>query len=372
MAAALASVGLLSKYICGVPQETEICKLIGAEKIKRLLFALPVRRALTYTLPPSPRLEAIHRLSWYFDGVIARNVSTIKPDAVVAYENCALRTFQAAKRQGIPCILDVPSVHHAMQARSGVQVLRSSFQSEVNARKDQEIALADLILVCSSLAQESFVEAGVDVKRIAVLPLGVNLDQFYSADCSPLRKEHTAKFIFVGHITAQKGADALLRACEKLREKKLPFELTLVGSYAGRSDLVEKFKPFGKIMGQVPHAKLGDIYRSMNCFVLPSRYDSFGLVVAEAMACGLPAIVSDSVGARDLIQNGRNGWVIPSNDSDALYEVMAECAQAPEKLRPMGCAARKVAEQIGWPVYRAQAAEIVDNFLNTCWESTAN
>jgi len=362
MAAALASAGLLCKYICGAPQDAQMRGLIGAANIKRLFSELPLRRALTYMLPPTARLEAIHRLARYYDAIIARDMRTIRPDAVVAYENCALRTFQAAKRLGIPCILDVPGVHHQMQARSGVATLRPTFQHEVNLRKDHEIALADLILVCSSLARDSFVEAGVDASRIAVLPLGVNLGQFYPENCLKVREDDVAKFIFVGHITPQKGADLLLRACQQLRMEGLPFELTLVGS--GQSDLIKKFRAFGRSAGRVSHAKLGDIYRRANCFVLPSRFDSFGLVVAEAMACGLPAIVSDSVGARDLIQNDRNGWIVPSNNPDALYQVMAACARNPDKLRGLGHAARQIAEQIGWPAYRAHAVEIVRGFLN--------
>jgi glycosyltransferase involved in cell wall biosynthesis len=243
--------------------------------------------------------------------------------------------------------------------------MRPTFQREVDRRKDCEIALADLILVCSSLARDSFVEAGVDVSRIVVLPLGVDLERFYPLDSSKIDKNRIAKFIFVGHISAQKGADLLLRACRRLTQEKLPFELTLVGSTAPEPDLVEQFKPFGRILGQVPHVELGDIYRNNNCFVLPSRFDSFGLVVAEAMACGLAAVVSNSVGARDLVESGRNGWIIPSNDSDALYQIMAECARNPKKLHEMGQAARKTAEQIGWQVYRAHAAEIVGGFLNT-------
>jgi glycosyltransferase involved in cell wall biosynthesis len=372
MAAALASVGLLGKYICGAPQNPKMRDQIGPEKIKRLLLWLPLRRAATYMLPRSVRLEAIHRLARYFDPIIARNILSIRPDAVVAYENCALKVFEAAKRLGIPCILDVPSVHHQMQARAGVSVLRPAFQREVNLRKDREIALADLILVCSSLARDSFIEAGVDGRRIAVLPLGVDLERFYPANHSMPSANCIAKFVFVGHISAQKGADVLLRACQRLRQEGLPFELTLVGSNAPQPDLVEQFKPFGRILGQIPHEKLADVYRSNNCLVLPSRFDSFGLVVAEAMACGLAAIVSNDVGARDLIQNGRNGWVISTNDSDALFRIMAECARNPEKLHAMGRAARKAAEEIGWPVYRAHAAAIVCDFLSTYREKVAN
>jgi len=243
--------------------------------------------------------------------------------------------------------------------------MRPKFQNDVDLRKDREIALADLILVCSSLARDSFVEAGVDANRIAILPLGVNLDRFHpdrvSEDCAP---SSTVRFVFAGHVTAQKGVDILVEACRELARNQIPFELVVAGSYADcERHLIEELRRYGELIGRVPNGELGDVYRRASCLVLPSRFDSFGQVVVEAMACGLPVIVSENVGARDLVESGTNGWVIPPNDAGALYRVMAECAGDPQKLRTMGKAARKTAERTGWSVYRDRAAQTIREFL---------
>ena len=365
LAAALASAGLLYRYICGVKQDPESRKLIGSDNIMRSAFWLTSRRVISRVVPSEFRLEAAHRLLRHFDRHVARKLKSIRPQAIVAYENCALATFETAKRLGMLCILDVPSVHHQMQARVGLPAMRPKFQKDVDLRKDREIALADLILVCSSLARDSFTEAGIEADRIAVLPLGVNLDRFHPQhDDESSLQPAVARFVFAGHVTAQKGADALAAACRELARNKIKFELVVAGSYADcEGHLLDELRRYGEVIGRVPNSELGDIYRRASCLVLPSRFDSFGQVVVEAMACGLPVIVSANVGARDLVESGKNGWVIPSNDASALYRIMAECARDPQKLGVMGKAARETAEQIGWSVYRERAADTMRGFL---------
>jgi len=365
LAAALASAGLLCGYVCGTKQDPELRDLIGEHRISRSLLWLPARRIVSYLAPPTVRAEAVHRMARYFDRQIARKLKLIRPDAVVGYENCAIETFEAAKQLGVASILDVPSVHHQMQARAGQSRMRPKFQHEVDVRKDREIALADLILVCSSLARDSFTEAGIASNRIAILPLGVNLQRFCSGSIPNIaRRSDVTTFLFVGHVNAQKGADLLLHACRQLSKSHVPFELVVVGSHSNSdASLMAQLRQYGDVLGRVPNSEMSDIYRNASCLVLPSRFDSFGQVVAEAMACGVPVIVSDNVGAKDLVDNGKNGWVIPSNDAYALYHNMAEAAQHPEKLVGMGKAARKTAEQIGWSVYRERAARTLRDFL---------
>lgn len=85
--------------------------------------------------------------------------------------------------------------------------------------------------------------------------------------------------------------------------------------------------------------------------VLPSRNDSYGMVVAEALATGLPAVVSTMVGAKDLIEEGVNGWVVPVEDVEALAARLLECSRQPALLSNLGTAARRSAESATWDGY---------------------
>jgi hypothetical protein len=95
-----------------------------------------------------------------FDRSVAPAVAPARPDAVIGYENGALAIFQAARKAGIPAILDAASVHHDLQQEAGIVDAGTDFRELVDRRKDAEIALADHILTCSTLARDSYIAAG--------------------------------------------------------------------------------------------------------------------------------------------------------------------------------------------------------------------
>ena len=114
----------------------------------------------------------------------------------------------------------------------------------------------------------------------------------------------------------------------------------------------------------VAQSELQDIYRGADCFVLASRHDSFGMVVVEAMACGLPAIVSEMVGAREVIEEGKSGWVVPLSNAPALAERMAWCVENRAALAAMRPAARTAAEGYGWDRYGERLAAVMTGILS--------
>ena len=167
--------------------------------------------------------------------------------------------------------------------------------------------------------------------------------------------------MFAGAISYRKGVDVLLEAFGRV-EQLMPGAATLLlvgprGDADARlhhvkSGLVETLPP-------VPQAELRHIYCRADCLVLPSRHDSFGMVVAEAMACGLPAIVSGMVGARDMIEDGANGWVLPLGDAAALAERMTWCVQNRDAVAAMRPKARAAAERQSWEAYRLRLANLL-------------
>ena len=115
-----------------------------------------------------------------------------------------------------------------------------------------------------------------------------------------------------GLATAKKGFDLILDSLDILVSEGLPVELLVAGRVdqtllSGRTALRSKIREYG----MVSQSELASILPRARCLLLPSLFDSFGMVVVEAMACGLPVIVSDMVGAGQLIEEGRNGFVVP-------------------------------------------------------------
>jgi glycosyltransferase involved in cell wall biosynthesis len=98
-------------------------------------------------------------------------------------------------------------------------------------------------------------------------------------------------------------------------------------------------------------------------FVFPSLVEGFGLVLLEAMACGIPIITTPNTGGPDIIIDGIEGFIIPIRDVEALKVKIAWCYSHPQELAKMGIAARKKAEQLTWERYRQKLAMIIKEKL---------
>ncbi len=170
------------------------------------------------------------------------------------------------------------------------------------------------------------------------------------ADASPLVPDLvTTKpfFIYAGEFRTVKAMDILIRALSRLHLSATdrPWTMYLAGTPypswrppPGWAELVG----LGRIrrLGSLGTSELTAVYKSAVCLVLPSRYEPYGMAVLETMSTGTPAIVSDRVGARDLITDGVSGFVVPYGDVAALSAAMATALDDPKAIAEMGAAAR--------------------------------
>ena len=141
-------------------------------------------------------------------------------------------------------------------------------------------------------------------------------------------KKDVFTFVFVGRIVRDKGINELCQAMDKL-SKSVQARLLLVGKYEDSLDpisdeargIIEK-NPAIESVGPKYGEELLSYYAASDCFVFPSYREGFPNTVIEAGAMGLPSIVTDINGSREIIHQGENGVIIPSKDADALYEAM--------------------------------------------------
>ncbi len=242
--------------------------------------------------------------------------------------------------------------------------ISETFSRRVAARKDEELKLADLILTCSSFAANSFISRGVPKEKVRVVPLGCDVEQFGKTDRIEVDAKSPIRFLFVGRLKSLKGADLLAAAAQRLKDQNLPFTLTIAAPLDGADPLIlEALRPVARMVGRVPHEQLGDHYSSADCVITPSRFDSFNMVVAEALSSGAPVIVTDHVGAMDMVENDHNGWIVSAGELEPLFERMAWCARNPEAVRLMSGEARETATRWPWSRYRAELARTLDEFM---------
>jgi glycosyltransferase involved in cell wall biosynthesis len=302
-----------------------------------------------------------------FDRWVARGLSGSGADAVIACEISALATFREARRRGIATLLDAPSIHHAAQDRLHGTTDPPRLHRRIVAIKDAEIALADQILTVSELARQTYVEAGVPPEKVHAVPLGADLELFSPGG------ERTGgagfTFLFSGATIHRKGFDLLLAAFDRVRAGNPVARLRLVGPRGDSAHLLDRRGLDGRgsdgidVLGPVPQPELAAELRRADLLVLPSRNDSYGMVVAEALASGLPVLVTEMVGAKDLVTEGRTGWIVPVDDAGGLTGRMGWCAGHPDEVRGMRADCRRAAESATWPAYHRRFVDLLEEIL---------
>lgn len=361
---------MLNKYYSGVPIMSENERLpwwlprTYKEKIKPVNIPKEARchplvfqaliKANRFLPPGISRSDYTHRIFHLFDAWAAKQVLKIKPRIVVGYENSSSQTFLAAKSIGSYCVLDVSSLHHRSIARF-LDIPQTDYLAEIIKRKQAEVETSDLIITCSPWARDSFIENGIPEGKVRSILLGSELPEGIPA----WRKgKGPVRFIFAGGIRHLKSIDIILDAFRRLYDEGFRYSLMFVGG-GGDSDLLDRIDktPLATRHRSVPQPELYSRYANSDCLLLPSRFDSFGMVVAEAMACGTPAIVSTHTGSKSIIERfPGSGWIVePAVDS--LYRQLRELLLDPEILYCARARALEASRCFTWQAYRARVRE---------------
>ena len=214
-------------------------------------------------------------------------------------------------------------------------------------------SLVDGMVVSSSGGVEYIKSLGFPGERVVLAPTAVDnnwwTEQAAKADRNAARAawkipaEGTVA-LFCGKLQRWKGPMDLLEAFARA-DISNSF-LVFAGDGPERSNLERRATQLGfadriRFLGFLNQSQLPSAYRAADMFVLPSLFEPFGLVVNEAMLCGLPVAVSDRVGARfDLVRPDENGYVFPAGDVGALAAILRQILQDPDKRARMGAAAR--------------------------------
>jgi glycosyltransferase involved in cell wall biosynthesis len=208
-----------------------------------------------------------------------------------------------------------------------------------------EYKLADYVVVPSGYARTTFLREGFEANRIFVVPYGTDIHQ-----PPPRRVDDPYRILFVGRVTPRKGFTYLLEAFQALNGVQC--ELTVVGDCDDNlRHLVKNMPPRAKYLGNLARVDLADEYRRASVFVLPSLADAQPLVVLEAMAHGLPVIVTDHCGSTDFVRDGQEGFVVGVRDVAALVDRLQLLADDPSLRRRMGLIAGARAKTLTWQHY---------------------
>ncbi len=223
----------------------------------------------------------------------------------------------------------------------------------------EEIPKCDYLVAGSRAVRDSYVARGYPSDRIRAISYGVDATRF-----TPLSEAEKAacadgkfRVICVAQITPRKGIHYLLEAWARLGLPANESELLLVGPVAESLEpVMRRYAGSYTHLPHVPHERLRFYYGKSSVFVLPSVEDGFGLVTAEAMACGLPVVVSDAAGSADLVEHGVSGFVVPSRSAEAIMEALDTLYRDPERRVAMGRRSLALCGAHDWSAFASQLA----------------
>ncbi|MEQ1862189.1 MAG: glycosyltransferase family 4 protein, partial [Chthoniobacteraceae bacterium] len=304
------------------------------------------------------------------DRAAVRELSARPLEIFHGWSGESVRSLRECRRRGVRSVIEIPTWHRnkgkakpdrltkTERERAALRGWAGWKASHIITRQQmlEEYELADLILVLSEKAEETFLAARIAKEKLFRHQRGVDVERFTPAPAPP------AKFtaVFVGALIQRKGVDHLIRVWNRLALKDA--ELVLVGTVHSPIDgvLHEWGGSNVRVTGFLP--KVEDAYRSATVHVFPSECEGSAKSTYEAAACGLAQITTRESG--DVVQDGVNGLIIPPNDPDALAEAILRLYKDRDLCARFGAAGRqRVVENFTWSHFRARLMEAYSRVL---------
>jgi glycosyltransferase involved in cell wall biosynthesis len=291
---------------------------------------------------------------------------------IYAYEDGALNSFSEAKRQGLLCFYDLPIGYWKAAQRllepeikrwpEWVSTLTGFSDSKDKlSDKNAELEMADCIFVASTFTANTLKDYPGKLPEIKIIPYGF-------PEVGPAREytfhkeQRKLKLLFVGGLSQRKGIADLFAVVDELRDK---VELTVVGNKSVNDcPALDAALAKNHFIPGLPHAEVLELMRGYDVFVFPSLFEGFGLVITEAMSQGTPVLTTERTAGPDLIEHGKNGWLVKAGSTKNLKDAIVHLLDHPEEIAEAGRLARETAKARPWALYGKELSEAVGSIIN--------
>lgn len=309
---------------------------------------------------------------------VAKIAIKMNVDAVIMYDTTCNECFKYLKNKA-PHIKRIQDVSIANRLFMKDNYIKDIVKTKTNGLKKEqihlwdeknifrykeEIELSQYFIVASEMSKRSIIYTTKQNKNIYVIPYGVT-NKFFKSSVST--KIHTSplKLIYVGLICYRKGLHHLLPLVSHFFKDTV--ELTLVGYYHPNNSLYKTYKDYPniKFTGQINHKELYKYYQEADVFVFPTLGEGYGLVILEALSCGIPCIVSNLAGGDDAIENGKNGFVFEGGNDSDLIDKIQWFIDHPNQLKEMSNYCKNVAKQYTWERYGQKLCDTVKDIIRS-------
>ena len=265
----------------------------------------------------------------------------------------------------------------------------SEKEGEYRIEGEQQVLQAADQIIAATQAEQAQLEFlyHAPSAKLTIVPPGVDTHHFYPIPLDEARSVigipcENRMLLFVGRIEPLKGVDSLIRALAILRNNgalnKHPHCLAIIGGDPDASDenLTDEMARLQALchelnlddlvvfLGKRAQDTLPYYYSSADALIMPSHYESFGMVALEAMACGTPVIASQVGGLAFLVKDGVTGYVVPDEDIETLSQRLSVLISQPEIRRQMGEQAAAEAENYAWEKITGRILEVYEKVLS--------
>ncbi len=308
--------------------------------------------------------NCVFRRDAFFDNWVARRWVR-DCDAYWGFQGSCLESLRAARKREIIAIAEFATAHvtRAIELLSQESTRHPEWASTISnfafpdwyrERLEEEPHAADYCVAASQFTKASLEQVGIRPDRILLLPLGADVDQF-----AFVRRPATGPFrvLFVGGVGQRKGVKYLLQAFDKIRGPGV--ELTLAGPLPADMRPLAAYRDTVRMTGRLDQSEIVREMHAAHVLVLPSVFEGFGLVIAEAMATGMPVIASTHSAGPDLMREGRDGFVIEPDDVEGLAQRLETLRADRERASEMGVCAAEQARTFSWDVHAERVRDIL-------------
>lgn len=314
-------------------------------------FWPPLRSMVRWRFLPVPNRPTVARLA----ALWATSIATARhgPADIVHVQGADAPVGNVVTAQFCNAVVraadrDEPALHRRFNYALGAAAERYCMSKRSTRR---------IIAISRQVKEDIEREYGVDPQKVVIIPHGVDEGSFHPSQRAAWRAPVRARLglgaeefavIFVGGDYRRKGFKPLLEA---IRRVPAALKVIAVGLElnAELNRLVQQNGLNGRVMFMGSISDVAPLYAAADCFVLPTRYDTFSMATLEAMACGLPVIVSRAAGVTELLTPDRDCFVLEDPDNvDALAQRLLQLVQNPGLQASIGEAARKTAERYSW------------------------
>ncbi len=309
-----------------------------------------------------------------FDRAVARAIRARRPGVAFLFSDVGSdMALPTCRRWGIPSILSM--VHGDVREEVVILQREQAHAPDffpiylgdgkldlteldwLHQRRLRDITLADRVLVPSDHIAGELIRHGTPRDRIGVIPYAADTKRFRPGPAKPAPAD-ACTFLFAGGVTQRKGIKYLLEAWRQVRRPG--WRLQLLGALPSDPGPLRPYLDDVEHLGRVGHAEMPAKMAAADVFVFPSLFEGSAVVTYEALACGLPSIVTPNAGS--VVRDGEDGLIVPARDVDQLAQAMIRLGTDPDLRTRMAASARARAEAFDWPRYHASILAEVERF----------